>query len=330
MCINKFYIFTFLIIASIFPGAGFSQESAGSQSAVLRFAYETRIGGAIPILTAAGGFFPKHGLNMDLQTFTSGPAISEALFLGAADIGTMGDTAAIIALAKNPRLMIIACQASGEHRHRLIVKADSPLASLADLRGRKVAVKKGTSTYGGFLAALKAAGIAPREIEIFDLSPETMIEALLAGSVDAFAASEPEPSLAEQKGGRELATFGGLENTYPIMIMAQKEILEKRPEDVVRFLRALRDGEAFLGANPAKAGEILSRVTGLSPDVLAGAMRRHEFHLGLDETTRKSLQEIAAFLVAEKKIPSVPDLDARILDAPLKETLKTSSQEMQQ
>ena len=65
------------------------------------------------------------------------------------------------------------------------------------------------------------------DIAIIDLTPPTMTDALLAGSLDAFAASEPTPSAAEQKGARELATLGGLGNEYPILILASRDTLLK-------------------------------------------------------------------------------------------------------
>lgn len=261
----------------------------------------------MPIIAVEQGFFARNGLAVLAQKFTSGPAISEALYLGSADIGTMGDTAAIISISKTDRTVMIGCQCSGEHRHRMLVKQDSGFKTLADLRGKRIAVKKGTSTFGGLLAAMTAAHLAPSEFLIMDLPPETMIEALTAGSIDAFAASEPEPSLGELRGGRELMTFGGLGNSFPIMILAQKDLCRRRPQDLTRFLRALADAETYLQAHPAEATAMVARVTGLPLPAAANAMKRHDFRLRLDEEVLKSLSDIRQFLLDQKKIITCPD-----------------------
>lgn len=290
----------------LLPAVGASGQE---KPAPIRFAYESRIGGALPIVAFKKGFFQKQGVTVTGQVFTSGPAIYEALFLGSADVGTMGDTAALIALSKTDRFVIIASQATGEHRHRLIVKNDGPYRTLADLRGKKVAIKKGTSTYGGFLSALQAAGIEPAAIQVLDLPPETMPQALSAGSIEAFAASEPTPSQAELQGGRQMMTFGGMGNNYPILILARADLVRDRPEDTVAFLKGLLEGEVFLKHHPAEAGKIVEQATGLPVAVVQSAMARHDFTLRLDPSVQKSLVDIGTFLVSQKIITNLPPLD---------------------
>jgi len=296
-----------LLLISLWPLAG-SAEQKPQTSKPIRFAYENRIGGALPIIALRKGFFEKQGLNVTGLQFTSGPAIYESMFLGSAELGTMGDTAAVIALSKSDRFIIIASQATGEHRHRLIVKKNAPYHTLTDLQGKKVAIKKGTSTYGGFLAALQRAGMSSKKIEVLDLPPETMPDAFAAGSIEAFAASEPTPSQGELLGGRELMTLGGLGNNYPIMILARAELVSDRPEDLVRFLRGLAESESFLKNHPDKARQIVEQATGLPKAVVESAMSRHDFTLRLDQAVQRSLAEIGNFLLSQKIVTSLPPL----------------------
>ena len=174
----------------------------------LRFAYQNRIGDAVSIIAVNRDFFAEEGLQVKGLLFNNGAACAEAIFTGAVDVATMGDTAALLAVSREPTLRIIASHGAGEKRHRIIVPQASPIRSLNDLKGKRIGVKKGTSTHGGFLALLAAKGINSLELRIIDLDPAIMPDALAAGSLDAFVASEPTPSLAEQKGGRELADLG--------------------------------------------------------------------------------------------------------------------------
>jgi len=167
----------------------------------IRFAYQNRIGSAACIIAVDNNLFTKEGLKIESFRFNSGPACAEALYSGSADIATMGDTTAVIAVAKNPGLIIIGSHGKGEHRHRMIVKKNSGIKTLIQIKGKRLAVKKGTSTYGGLLALLSSKGLALSELEIIDLAPSQMAEALISGSIDAFVASEPTPSIAESIGG---------------------------------------------------------------------------------------------------------------------------------
>ena len=291
----------------------------------VRLAYQNRIGDAVCIVAVEKGFFRDEALDVQAFRFSNGPACAEAMYAGAADVGTMGDATAVIAVSRNqveapnaryrdrrPRFRIIAAHGRGEHRHRLMVQADSPLRTPADLPGKTVAVKKGTSTYGGFLAFLAAAKLDAARLRIIDMKPSEMPAALAAGSVDAFVASEPTPSLAEVRGARQLATLGGLGNSYPVLLLARDDFLRTRPDEARRLLRALHRAEAFIRRNPDAAAAILANVTGLPPDVTRRAMQRHAYHVALDADVLSSLDATARFLARQGIIPHVPDLSAAI------------------
>jgi aliphatic sulfonates family ABC transporter substrate-binding protein len=305
------YGYLFFLIAAL--GVSCGQNNVEQTTKPIRFAFQNRIGSAIPIIAVEKGFFKQQGLVVEPLRFSSGPACAEALYSGSADIGTMGDTTAIFATAAHPKLKIIASHSTGEHRHRLIVKKSAPYQTLEDLRGKRIGIKQGTSTHGGFLAALSADNIPHTAIMIVDLNPNTMPIALMAGAIDAFAASEPTPSIAEQKGGRELITFGNLGNQYPIMMLAHTSFLENRKKAISGFIRALRSAEAFVRKRPDETARILGDATGLSIKVTRQAMTRHSYSLTLDETILSSLRQTARFLKAQKKIEQLPNLSRTVI-----------------
>ncbi len=284
---------------------------ATEPSTEIRFAFQNRVGSAIPIIAVEKGFFRQEGLNISPLRFNSGPECAEALYTGSADIGTMGDATALIALAKNPSMTVITRHASGEHRHRIMVARNSTLRSVEDLRGKTVAIKKGTSTYGGFLKLLDNRGVDPSSVRITDLSPSAMIEALLAGSIDAFVASEPTPSAAEENGGREIATLGGLGNNYPVLMIARRGYLEKHEKAVRHFMNALKKAENFIRENPSESVVIVGKATGLGTRTAAKAMKAHILETGLSPATLSSLERTARFLHKEGLIEKVPDLPSR-------------------
>ncbi|UCC69143.1 MAG: ABC transporter substrate-binding protein [Armatimonadota bacterium] len=300
-------------------GCGERKPAAGEATGpTIGFAYQDRIADAASIIAVEKQLFAEEGLAVKTFVFSSGPACSEALLTASADIGTMGDTTAVIAAARSP-VKIVASHGGGEHRHRIIVAADSPVRSPADLVGRSIAVKKGTSTYGGLLAWADSLHLDLSKVKVTDMRPQDMADALLSGAIDAIVASEPTPSLVEERGGRELATLGGLGNTYPILLVARDEFLANHKDAATRFMRAMDRAAAFIADNPEEAAAIVARKTGLSQATAERAMTHHYYGLQLDDTTMASLQKIADFLVAQKTLDSPPSLPVAVDDRYLPE-----------
>jgi len=278
-----------------------SMATASSQprQQPLRFAYQNRVGSVLPIIAVSQGFFSDQGLQVEVQVFSSGPACAEALYSGAADIATMGDTTAVIALSRSLPLRLLTSHASGEHRHRLMVM-DPSLRTISDLRGRRIGVKKGTSTFGGLLALLERHGLTAQDVRLVNLRPSTLIEALQAGSIDALAASEPTPSLAEMKGAHQLTTLGGLGNNYPILLLTRENICHNHSLQLAAFLRALETARQFVAQHREQAEQIVSTALNLPLDVTHRSMLIHKYHLTLDDDILSSLKETASFLHQQK------------------------------
>jgi aliphatic sulfonates family ABC transporter substrate-binding protein len=304
--------FLFAAVAA-FAAAGQARAGGRAEQPAIRFAYQDRIADAVSVIAVEKGFFGKEGLEVKPMMFSSGPACTEAVISGSADVGTMGDTTAVISVARAP-VTIIASHGGGEHRHRIIVKDASPIRLPRDLIGKRVAVSKGTSTYGGFLAWAQAKKLDLSKVQVTDMKPEDMGTALLSGAVDAAVASEPTPSVLEEKGGRELATLGGLGNNYPILLVARNDFLREHPEAATRFVRAMNRAAEFVRSHPDETAQIMSRKTGLSPAATAKAMKLHYYRVQLDKQTRASLREIADFLVEQKILDNAPDLRKTVDD----------------
>jgi len=307
------------------PGAAKSAVKQKPATAV-RFAYQDRVVDAVPIVAIAKGYFREEGLDVKGSRFTSGPACSEALLSGAADFGTMGDATAVIAAAQEAPVKIIASHGNGERRHRILVGKGSSIRTAPDLVGKKLAVKKGTSTYGGLLLWAKKQGLDLKKANIIDLSPGDMPEALGSGAVDALVASEPTPSQLEAKGlGRQLATLGGLGNTYPVLLVVRDRFIEAHPDAVVPFLRAMARAATFLRDHRDDGVTLVAKVSRLPATVAAKAMDRHDYRLRLDDSVTRSLEQTAKFLLAEKKLEKAPDWSEAVAGTWLQQALGHSA-----
>ena len=230
-----------IVIAALSGGISVYRTTQKNQNNTkFTFAYQDRVVDAASIVAVEKGYFEDEGLSIVPRIFTSGPECTEALTSGNAEFGTMGDTTGIILSVRRGKSFKIVCShGGGKHRHRIIVSKGSGIETISDLETKKIGVKKGTSTHGGLLLFAEKHGLNLRE-EIVDMPPSLQLTALAAGEVDAIVASEPTPSQAEAgEYGYQLATLGGLQNTYPILLAVNRRFAEDHPEVVSKVLKAL-------------------------------------------------------------------------------------------
>jgi len=276
----------------------------------IAFAFQDRVADALPIIAVKKGFFEAEGLTITARMFCSGPECTEALISGDAVFGTMGDaTAIILSVRRGDSFKIICSHGGGEKRHRIIVSNRSQIRRIADLAGKKIGVKKGTSTHGGLLMFAKKHGIDLRD-SIVDMAPSLQLTALATGELDAIAASEPTPSQAEERGfGRAIATLKGLGNTYPVLLAVKASFAQQHPEAVVKVINALNRAGEFLEDHLDEAAVIQSDINGLNPELIKRAMGFHSYCVSLNAEIRKSLEASAQFLEKMGSINQMPDFD---------------------
>ena len=299
-------ILSFVFITA-FSNAFFSQNGGGNKKPAIRFAYQNVLADAASIIAVKKGFFNSEGLHIKPMIFSSGPACTEALTYGNADFGTMGDTTAIITTSKGNGFTIIASQGGGERRHRIMVVTNSRIKTIQDLEGKRIGVKKGTSTHGGLELLARKKGLDLRD-EIIDMEPRDQLLALAAGELDAIVASEPTPSEAEVDGfGHELTTLAGLGNTYPIFTLVNSKFAANHPDLVGKMIKALSKATTFIALHPEEAVTILAAQSGLALGVIRKAMAYHHYRLSLDKSVQDSLNVTAKFLQDIGKIDRIPN-----------------------
>ncbi len=273
-------------------------------------ALQDRVVDAVVIVAIEKKFFEEEGIEVLPKRFTSGNTTSEALIFGDADIATMGDTAGIIAVSKYcPRIKILTALGGGEKRHGVVVAKEANITSLSDLVGKKIAVKKGTSTHGGVMLKSKAEGVS-LDKEMMDLEPSLMASALMSKEVDAVIASEPTPSVLIEKGiGKRMMSLEGVGNTYPLLLMVKEASFKEHASQMPGVFNALDKGTRFIHEHPDESAQIVSKFSKLSLGATKEAMAYHFYQVGMDESTQRSLVKMAEFLYDAKKIGALPDLE---------------------
>ena len=147
--------------------------------------------------------------NVKWVEFQFGPPIMEALGLGALDVGAAGDTPPVFAQAAGAKVVYVA--ATPAQQSAILVPQASPIQSLAELKGKKLAFAKGSSSHNFVVQALAKAGLAYTDVTPVFLNPADAVAAFARGSVDAWAVWDPFFALAEKRhNARVLTTTKGI------------------------------------------------------------------------------------------------------------------------
>jgi sulfonate transport system substrate-binding protein len=131
--------------------------------------------------------FGKDGPKVEQVFFAgTGPAQNEALAQGVIDFGTYGGVPNVIGLAGNiPAHIVLTRRSAGAGNYYIGVRSDSPFRSVADLRGKRVTVLKGTNPYQSLVLLLESKGVREKDVNIVNLQGAEALVAFNAGAVDA-------------------------------------------------------------------------------------------------------------------------------------------------
>src|ERR1700722_5142673 len=140
------------------------------------------------------------GVSVDWMEFSSGPPMMEAMNAGSIDFGQVGDTPPIFAQAAGANIVYVAGQPI-TNGQGILVRPDSGIRTVADLKGKRVGLAKGSSAHNVTIIALEKAGLQYSDITPVYLNPPDAAAAFARGSIDAWAIWDPYFAIGEIKGG---------------------------------------------------------------------------------------------------------------------------------
>lgn len=199
--------------------------------------------------------------------FPNAAPLLEALNAGAIDTGIGGDSAFIFAAGTDAKVKAIGAQATRGLGPVVLVRRDSPIRSLADLAGKKIATPRGSVSHNHVLAVLEAYGHPYDAATFAFLSPSDGRAALQSGAVDAWAIWDPNAAMAEKEGARILPGKQDLVPGYALIFGREGAISEKRAL-LQDYHDRLYAGWDWAARNKDAYGALMHRDTGLAIDIL--------------------------------------------------------------
>lgn len=281
--------------------------SAASDGGTLRIGYQ-RFGGLS--LVKARDAAP--GVTWSL--FESGPALTEALKAGAIDLGQTGEAPPIFAAAGKIPFTIVGTSAPVPKGEAVLVKQARGFTTFADLKGRTVALNKGSNVHWLLVKLLEKHNMTLADINVKYLKPAEGRPAFDNDQVDAWIIWDPYFALAEQPGVQILADATGLAHNREY-ILVSPEAAEQKADGIKAFLDTYRKTTDWGIANPEERAKILAPELKIDLAVTTRALERSAQPLApLTPEVGAELQAIADGFAELKLIPEAVDMKARVDD----------------
>jgi sulfonate transport system substrate-binding protein len=262
----------------------------------------------IRIGTQKGGFFPavrqRHtvedvfkplGIEIKWIDFQFGPPLLEAINVGSVDFGFVGDSPPIFAQAGGARIRYVAAVKSDGNTQAIIVPQDSPIKTLADLKGKRIAFGKGSSAHNLLVAALEKAGLSWGDITPAPLAPADATAAFVKGSVDAWSIWDPYLALAELKDKARAIAFDKDVHKPNAFYIAGSDFVEKYPSLVARLNAVFASEGRWADTHHEEVAKAQAEATGVDIEAIRRFVDRSNYRVvPVDDEVIKSQQIVAA------------------------------------
>lgn len=294
--------------------------SLGAASAADAAERTLRIGfqkyGTLILLKGKGSLEEKLkplGVSVKWSEFQFGPPLLEAVNAGAIDFGTTGEAPPIFAQAASAKLAYVANDPPSPKAEAILVPKDSPIRSFAELKGKNIAVAKGSNSHYLLVKALEKGGVNYADVKLSFLTPADARSAFESGKVDAWSVWDPFFAAAEAAGARVLTTGDGIVENHQFFLTSRDYAGDN--EDVLRVvLTELRAVEDWVAKDPKAAAAELSPLVGIPAPLLTTAIARLGLGVGpLSPEVVAAQQRIADTFLELKLLPKPIVVEAAVL-----------------
>jgi sulfonate transport system substrate-binding protein len=252
--------------------------SAAEGQRVIRIGFQKY--GTMNVLKAQGWLEKRladAGVKVEWTEFPGGPQLLEALNVGSIDIGHTGEAPPIFAQAAGAPLVYLAHEPPSPQGEGILVPNGSPVKTVADLKGKKVALNKGSNVHYLLLKQLEAAGLQYKDVKTAFLPPADARAAFEQGSVDAWVVWDPFLAAAQTATNATLLADGrGVVSNHEFYL-ASRTFAENHPDIIDALLDELNKVDEWAKNNQDELAELLSAQLGIDVPSLKLAAGRREY-----------------------------------------------------
>lgn len=285
----------------------------------LRIGYQ-KGGGLLAVLKAQGTLeqaLGAKGYQVTWREFQAGPQLLEALNAGSVDVGYTGSPPPIFAQAAGIDLVYLGAEPASEAVEAIVVPNGSSIHAVGELKGKKVAVQKGSSANFLLVAALNKAGLTLKDIQPVYLAPADARAAFANGSVDAWSIWDPYLAAIQQSQPvRVLADYKGLLHANSFY-EGSRRYAEAHPQVIQLLLAELAKAGAWANSHKPEVSRILAQQIGLPEPVITTWQARAGYGVtALTPEIIATQQKTADIFYDQGLIPRKVDVSQVVWQAP--------------
>lgn len=300
---KRLYLATMAMTTAVVTAASACGSSSGTATAKdihLDYAYYN----PLSLVIRDQHLLEKQGYNVTWVLSQGSNKANEGLRSKALDFGSTGGSPALLARANGTPIKTVDVYAKGEWT-ALVVAKNSPINSVADLKGKKVAVTKGTDPYFFLLQSLATAGLSPADIEIVNLQHADGKTALERGDVDAWSGLDPFMAETIQQQGSRIIYRNPDFNSGGVL-NAREDFITAHPDSVQSVVNTYEEARKWATKHPAELAALLASQAKVSPSVAQEELGRTALDISPvpDDSLRAVLTRVVPLAVADGDIKS--------------------------
>ncbi|MBP1995346.1 aliphatic sulfonate ABC transporter substrate-binding protein [Paenibacillus eucommiae] len=241
--------------------AACGKKDASSEKVTVNIA----INGGLNLLTIAknkGWFeeeFTKANATVQWNEFQSSVPLLEGLVSDRVDFSFIGDGTVVTGKAANSPFTVISVTGVEGNQNSVVVKPDSPIQSIADLKGKQIAVAKGSSAHIFLIKALQKNGLKESDVNIVQLQPDEANPAFQAGQVDAWGIWDPFVTTETAANrARIVESVKTMNFIAPAVMIGRDKFLKDHPDLTALYLKVYQKAVDWVGQNLDEAADILA------------------------------------------------------------------------
>ena len=254
--------------------ASASASSSASLSSVTLNVGDQKGTGAEAVLGAAG-LLNTLPFKVNWSDFTSGPPMLQAMASGSVDIGGVGDAPPVFAASGGEAVEIVGARTTNGDQDALVVPKGSPITSISQLKGKKIAYGSGSSGNYNLLTVLNKASLTTKDVSLVNLQPAQALAAFTSGSVDAWDIWPPYvQQVVAQNGAKVLATGSGYGSPYSFEVASKTAVANPEKAAAIKvYLQTLNKAYTWTAQHPDQWAAAWGEASGLPLSIMTTAAK---------------------------------------------------------
>ena len=256
--------------------------------------------GALVYIAESQGYFKDNGLDVTINDYEAGKLATDALLAGEADISTAAGFVFVSNSFDNPDLRVIGTIATSR-TNELVARKDHGINKPEDLKGKKIGITRksiGEFYLGSFLTF---NGLSINDVQVVDLKPGELVDAISKGLIDAALTWEPNVNNMKTKLGKNAVGWPGQSGQdFYFILITREDWIKNHSSATKRFLKALIQAEVFVNSDNNQAKEFIKNRFNYESDYIDYGFPRHHFVVKLPQALLLAMEDQARWRIENK------------------------------